>query len=72
MNASKSASTVFGYLVSLVIIFAVWNWVALLVPYISFRRALKAHGISVKELPHIGLLQPYGVYHSLWFRNLSL
>ncbi|KAJ3950765.1 hypothetical protein N0V92_012848 [Colletotrichum tropicale] len=48
MNASKSASTVFGYLVSLVTVFAVLNWVAILVTHIRFRRALEAQGIALQ------------------------
>ncbi|KAJ3523813.1 hypothetical protein NM208_g8688 [Fusarium decemcellulare] len=72
MNASKSASTVFGYLVSLVTIFAVWNWVALLVSYLSFRRALKAQGIPLSELPYVGMLQPYGAYYALFISILII
>lgn len=38
MNAIKLSSTVFGYFVSLVIVFAVLNWVAILVTHIRFRQ----------------------------------
>ncbi|KAH7350047.1 dicarboxylic amino acid permease [Plectosphaerella cucumerina] len=66
MNASKSAGTVFQYLVSLVTIFAVLNWMAILVSHISFRRALKAQGISAKDLPYTALGQPWGSYYALF------
>ncbi|KAF5702383.1 dicarboxylic amino acid permease [Fusarium globosum] len=65
MNASKSSSTVFGYFVSLVTVFAVLNWVAILISHIHFRQALKAQGIAGADLPYVGFLQPYGSYFSL-------
>ncbi|CAG9946976.1 unnamed protein product [Clonostachys rosea f. rosea IK726] len=65
MNASKSSSQVFGYLVSLVTVFAVLNWVAILVTHIAFRRALKAQGIMITDLPYVGVFQPYGSYFAL-------
>lgn len=65
MNASKSAAQVFQYLVSLVTIFAVLNWVAILVSYICFKRALRAQGIPPSSQPYIGWLQPYGAYFAL-------
>jgi amino acid permease len=65
MNASKSSSTVFGYLVSLVTVFAVLNWVAILVSHIRFRQALKAQGIVTTDLPYVGVFQPYGSYFAL-------
>ncbi|KAL4791043.1 amino acid permease-domain-containing protein [Aspergillus venezuelensis] len=40
MNANESAATVFDYLVSLVTIFAVLNWIAILVSYLHFRCAV--------------------------------
>ncbi|KAI8202284.1 hypothetical protein K4K52_006502 [Colletotrichum sp. SAR 10_76] len=70
MNASKSASTVFGYLVSLVTVFAVLNWVAILVTHIRFRRALEAQGIALSSLPYVGFLQPYGSYFALFISLL--
>lgn len=65
MNASKSSSQVFGYLVSLVTVFAVLNWVAILVTHIAFRQALKAQGIMITDLPYVGAFQPYGSYFAL-------
>ncbi|KAH6967479.1 amino acid permease/ SLC12A domain-containing protein [Fusarium venenatum] len=65
LNASKSSSAVFGYFVSLVTVFAVLNWVAVLITHIRFRQALKAQGIAITELPYVGFLQPYGSYFSL-------
>ncbi|KAL4875268.1 amino acid permease/ SLC12A domain-containing protein [Aspergillus karnatakaensis] len=65
MNASKSASTVFDYFVSLVTIFAVLNWIAILVSYLHFRRALTAQGVERSALPYAGPLQPYGAYYAL-------
>jgi yeast amino acid transporter len=70
MNASKSASAVFQYFVSLVTIFAVLNWIAILVSHISFRKALKAQGIELAQLPYVGPLQPYGSYFALFISIL--
>jgi amino acid transporter len=72
MNASKSSSTVFGYLVSLVTVFAVLNWVAILVSHIRFRKALKAQGIVTTDLPYVGILQPYGSYFALFISLLVI
>lgn len=70
MNANRSSSTVFGYFVSLVTVFAVLNWVAILVSHINFRHALKAQGIKLSDLPYVGLLQPYGSYFALFISSL--
>ncbi|KAF5659399.1 hypothetical protein FCIRC_12541 [Fusarium circinatum] len=72
MNASKSSSTVFGYFVSLVTVFAVLNWVAILISHIRFRQALKAQGIVAADLPYVGFLQPYGSYFSLFIALLVI
>ncbi|KAG5657307.1 hypothetical protein KAF25_005871 [Fusarium avenaceum] len=65
MNASKSSSQVFGYLVSLVTVFGALNWVNILVTYIRFTRGLRAQGIERSSMPYRGMLQPYGAYFSL-------
>ena len=70
MNARKSSSQVFGYLVSLVTVFAVLNWVAILVSHIRFRQALKAQGIPLSDLPYVAVLQPYGSYFALFISML--
>ncbi|KAH7013332.1 amino acid permease/ SLC12A domain-containing protein [Ilyonectria destructans] len=72
MNAVKSSSTVFGYLVSLVTVFAVLNWVALLVSHICFRKALKAQNISLDDLPYVGKFQPWGSYYALFMSVLVI
>ncbi|KAJ5981100.1 hypothetical protein N7481_008398 [Penicillium waksmanii] len=65
MNASKSSSSVFDDLVSLVTVFAGLNWLAILVSHIGFRRGLARQNIAVSELPYVGILQPYASYYSL-------
>ncbi|KAK7403504.1 hypothetical protein QQX98_010734 [Neonectria punicea] len=72
MNAAKSSSTVFGYFVSLVTVFAVLNWVALLVSHICFRRAVKAQGISLDDLSYVSKLQPWGSYYALFMSVLVI
>ncbi|KAJ4187018.1 hypothetical protein NW759_016910 [Fusarium solani] len=72
LNVSKSAGTVFQYFVSLVTIFAVLNWMAILVSHISLRRGLKAQGISIKDLPYAGFGQPWGSYYALFMSCLIL
>lgn len=66
LNATKSAATVFQYFVSLVTVFAVLNWIAILISFLSFRRAIRAQGVQLKELPYVGFLQPYGSYFALF------
>ncbi|KAH7109093.1 dicarboxylic amino acid permease [Dendryphion nanum] len=65
MNVSSSASTVFGYFVSLVTVFGTINWINILVAYIGFVRGMKAQGIARSEMPYCGPLQPYGGYFAL-------
>ncbi|KAH8888955.1 hypothetical protein GQ53DRAFT_795424 [Thozetella sp. PMI_491] len=72
MNATKSSSTVFGYLTSLVTVFGILNWMAILVSHISFRRGLKAQGIPLSDLPYVGILQPYGTYYALLITTLVI
>ncbi|KAL4970669.1 amino acid permease/ SLC12A domain-containing protein [Aspergillus stella-maris] len=66
MNTNESAATVFDYFVSLVTIFAVLNWIAILVSYLHFRRAVRAQNIELSALPYVGILQPYGAYYALF------
>ncbi|KAF1987483.1 hypothetical protein K402DRAFT_330742 [Aulographum hederae CBS 113979] len=60
MNATRSASQVFGYLVSLTTVFGALNWVNILVSYLCFLKGLKAMGIERSSLPYKGPFQPYG------------
>ncbi|KAF6809154.1 dicarboxylic amino acid permease [Colletotrichum plurivorum] len=62
MNAAKSSSQVFGYLVSLVTVFGTLKWVSVLLSYIQFTRGMKAQGIPRSMMPYRGPLQPYGSY----------
>ena len=65
MNATKSASTVFGYFVSLVTVFGTLNWVSVLVSYLQFTRGMRRQGLSRNIMPYRGPLQPYGAYFAL-------
>ncbi|KAH0036325.1 dicarboxylic amino acid permease, partial [Aureobasidium melanogenum] len=65
MNVAKSATTVFGYFVSLVTVFGALNWISVLVSYVGFTRALRAQKISPSQLPYRGFLQPYGAWFGL-------
>ncbi|KAL4938467.1 hypothetical protein BDV06DRAFT_225950 [Aspergillus oleicola] len=64
MNAAKSASTVFDYFVTLSTIFALLNWLSILISYFNFRRGVKAQGVSL-EGSYSGLFQPYGAWFSM-------
>ena len=65
MNVSKSSSTVFGYLVSLVTVFGTLNWISVLVSYVRFVQGMKAQGLERSQMPYRGPLQPYGAYFAL-------
>ena len=65
MNATKSASTVFGYFVSLVTVFGALNWVAVLVSYLAMIRAMKAQGVSREIMPYRNILLPWGAWIAL-------
>ncbi|KAK4638874.1 hypothetical protein QC761_703760 [Podospora bellae-mahoneyi] len=65
MNATKDATTVFGYFVSLVTVFGALNWIAVLVSYISMIRAMKVQGIPREIMPYRNPLLPWGSYIAL-------
>ncbi|KAL3433772.1 amino acid permease/ SLC12A domain-containing protein [Aspergillus tetrazonus] len=72
MNAAKSASTIFEYFVSLATIFALLNWLNILLSYLNFRRGLKRQDISLKEKSYCAVLQPYGAYYSMFITILCI
>lgn len=72
MNATKSASTVFGYFVSLVTVFGALNWVAVLVSYLAMIRGMKAQGIERAVMPYRNPLLPWGAYIALFFTALVI
>ncbi|KAL4925713.1 amino acid permease/ SLC12A domain-containing protein [Aspergillus undulatus] len=72
MNAAKSASTVFDYFVTLTTIFALLNWLSILLSYLNFRRGLNAQGICLEGVSYFGILQPYGAYFSLLITVLCI
>ncbi len=65
MNATKSASTVFGYFVSLVTVFGALNWIAILVSYLAMMKGMKAQGIDRAIMPYRNPLLPWGAYIAL-------
>ncbi|KAK3897711.1 amino acid permease/ SLC12A domain-containing protein [Staphylotrichum tortipilum] len=72
MNATKSASTVFGYFVSLVTVFGALNWVAVLVSYLAMIRGMKAQGIERAVMPYRNPLLPWGAYIALGLTALVI
>lgn len=51
MSTTEGSSKVFSSLVSLATVFGLFNWISILVTYISFRRGLNAQSISHATLP---------------------
>lgn len=72
MNASKSSSQVFQYLVSLVTVFGALNWINVLVTYVQFNRGMREQGISRSSMPYQGFLQPYGAYFALFMTAILI
>lgn len=66
MNATKSASKVFGYFVSLVTVFGALNWVSILLSYLAMVRAMRVQGIPRQTLPYRNILLPWGAYVALF------
>lgn len=62
MNATTSASTVFGYFVSLVTVFGALNWISILVSYHCMLQGMKAQGIPRSVMPYRNPLLPWGAY----------
>lgn len=65
MNATKDASTVFGYFVALVTVFGALNWIAVLVSYLAMIKAMKVQGIPRSIMPYRNPLLPYAAYPAL-------
>ncbi|KAL4746001.1 hypothetical protein BDW72DRAFT_42923 [Aspergillus terricola var. indicus] len=72
MNAAESASMVFEYFVSLATIFALLNWLSILLSYLNFRRGLKRQKISLKGRSYCAVLQPYGACYSVFITVLCI
>ena len=72
MNATKSASTVFGYFVSLVTLFGALNWVSILVSYLAMIKAMKAQGVAREVMPYRNILLPWGAYLALFLTALVI
>lgn len=66
MNATKDASTVFGYFVSLVTVFGALNWISILVSYHCMLQGMKAQGIPRSVMPYRNILLPWGAYLALF------
>ncbi|KAF3769507.1 hypothetical protein M406DRAFT_335385 [Cryphonectria parasitica EP155] len=62
MNVSESASTVFGYFVSLVTVFGALNWISILISYHCMLQGMKAQGIPRSVMPYRNPLLPWGAY----------
>lgn len=67
MNVSSGSAQVFNYFVNVVSIFGLMSWIAILITYIFFDRALKAQGVSKSSLAYAAPWQPYGAYFALFF-----
>lgn len=65
LNVSTSSATVFGYFVSVSTVLGLINWLNILMSYFSFLRGLNSQGLSRKDLPWRGPLQPYGACYSV-------
>lgn len=62
LNVSTSSATAFSYFVSVSTVLGLLNWVALLIAYFSLLRGMKSQGLSRRDMPWRGPLQPYGAY----------
>lgn len=62
MNATTSATKVFGYFVSLVTVFGALNWISILVSYHYMLQGMKAQGIPRSVMPYRNILLPWGAY----------
>lgn len=51
MNTTTSSKKVFGYLVSMATIFGLFNWISIMISYLSFRSGMDAQRIQWSTLP---------------------
>lgn len=65
MTMSRSASTVFTWLINLIAVGALVNWSVILITYLRFQYGCKAQGIDRQELPWAAPMQPYLTWCSL-------
>jgi amino acid transporter len=52
MNITTGSNQVFSDLVSLATIFGLFNWISIMVTYLSFRRGMEAQNITRASLPY--------------------
>ncbi|KAK3322797.1 amino acid permease/ SLC12A domain-containing protein [Apodospora peruviana] len=72
MNASKDASVVFGYFVSLVTVFGALNWIAILTSYLAMIRAMKVQNVPREIMPYRNPLLPWGAYIAFFITALVI
>lgn len=52
MNVTTGSNQVFSDLVSLATIFGLFNWISIMVTYLSFRRGMEAQNMPRASLPY--------------------
>nr|AAO32573.1 DIP5 [Lachancea kluyveri] len=67
MNVSSGSAQVFNYFVNVVSIFGLMSWIAILITYIYFDRALRAQGVDKSTLAYAAPLASKGAYFALFF-----
>ncbi|KAI0831538.1 amino acid permease/ SLC12A domain-containing protein [Hypoxylon sp. FL0890] len=72
LNESQSGGDVFTWLLNITAIAGFITWSCINVCHLRFMNALKARGISRKELPYAAPLQPYLAWFGLFFCVLIL
>jgi amino acid transporter len=72
MNATKSASVVFMYLVAVTTVLGALNWVNIHLSYFGMLRAMKAQGKERKDMKYRGPLQPYAAFYAFGLTSIII
>lgn len=72
LQTSSSASTVIGWLISLVTAGALIDYLVIAITYLCFYKACKVQGLDRRTLPYFGRFQPYSAYISIFFMVIIL
>ncbi|KAI6084572.1 amino acid permease/ SLC12A domain-containing protein [Hypoxylon rubiginosum] len=72
LNLSANGGNVFDWLLNITAIAGFITWACISVCHLRFMKALKARGISRRELPYTAPLQPYLTWFGLFFCILIL
>nr|OQO25635.1 hypothetical protein B0A51_06062 [Rachicladosporium sp. CCFEE 5018] len=72
MTVASSASTVFGWFLTLTTITSLFTWVSALIAFLGFRKACRAQGVQDSDKPFVAIWAPYTAWIALVFFSIII